>query len=164
MSRRNTYSSQWHPLYQLQAIPNSLRNKQTLFLLCSSSELLTASGGLFPLELDGQPNTREKRPPLAGNSESESLYHLFYFGPFSKRLWSEFEYFWHQLSKEKIQLSFHDFLVGVGTTEGPSNHHLLLYSYFKKRCREKSKKSSRQDRKVMGVVSNPSFAGKQSLH
>ena len=32
----------------------------------------------------------------------------------------------------------------------------------KKRCREKSKKSSSQDCKVMWVVSNPSFAGKQS--
>ena len=132
---------------------------------------MTASGGLFPLEFDVQPNTREKRPPLAGNSESESLYHLFYFGPFSKRLWSEsggsclsLNIFGTNFQRKKIQQSFHDFIVGVGTTEGPSNHHLLLYSYFKKRCREKSKKSSRQDRKVMGAVSNPSFAGKQSLH
>ena len=39
-----------------------------------------------------------------------------------------------------------------------------LYSYFKKRCRKKSKKSSSQDLKVMWVVPNPSFAGKQSLH
>ena len=45
-----------------------------------------------------------------------------------------------------------------------SKIQLKAYSYFKKHCRKKSKKSSSQDHKVMWFVSNPSFAGKQSLH
>ena len=38
-----------------------------------------------------------------------------------------------------------------------------VYSHFKKGCGKKSIKSSSQDRKVMWIVSNSSFDGKQSL-
>ena len=41
---------------------------------------------------------------------SESLYHLFYFCPFSKTFWSDFESFWHLLTNEKIQLSLQDII------------------------------------------------------
>ena len=57
---------------------------------------------------------------------SQSLYHLFYFCPFSKTFWSDFESFWHLLTNEKIQLSLQDIIVGVVTTKCPS-HHLLNY-------------------------------------
>ena len=57
---------------------------------------------------------------------SESPYHLFYFCPFSKTFWSDFEVFWHLLTNEKIQLSLQDIIVGVVTTKCPS-HHLLNY-------------------------------------
>ena len=57
---------------------------------------------------------------------SESLYHHFYFCPFSKTLWSTLESFWHLLTNEKIQLSLQDIIVGVVTTKSPS-HQLLNY-------------------------------------
>ena len=56
--------------------------------------------------------------------ESATLYHLFYFYPFSKTFWSDFESFWHLLTREIIQLSLQDITVGVLTTKRPS-HHLL---------------------------------------
>ena len=52
---------------------------------------------------------------------SESLYNLFYFSPFSKTFWSDFESFWHLLTNEKIQLSLQDIIVGVVTTKCPSH-------------------------------------------
>ena len=55
---------------------------------------------------------------------SEKLYHLFYFCPFSKNLWSDYGSFWHLLTNEKMQLSLQDIIVGVVTTKCPS-HHLL---------------------------------------
>ena len=39
---------------------------------------------------------------------SETLYHLFYFCPFSKTFWSDFESFWHLLTNKKMQLSLQD--------------------------------------------------------
>ena len=58
--------------------------------------------------------------------ESKSMYHLFYFCPFSKTFWSDFESFWNLLSNEKLQLSLQDIIVGIVTTKCPS-HHLLNY-------------------------------------
>ena len=55
---------------------------------------------------------------------SESLYHLFYFCPFSKTFWFDFESFWHLLTNEKVQLSLQDNIVGVVTTKCPSHHQL----------------------------------------
>ena len=57
---------------------------------------------------------------------SESLYHLFYFCPFSKTFSFDFESFWHLLTNEKTQLSLQDIVVGVVTTKCPS-YHLLNY-------------------------------------
>ena len=44
----------------------------------------------------------------------------------SKTFWSDFEFFWHLLTNEKIQLSLQDIIVRIVTTKCPS-HHLLNY-------------------------------------
>ena len=53
--------------------------------------------------------------------ESESLYHLFYFCPFSKTFWSDFESFWHLLKKEmeiiQLHVSVKDIIVQLVTTK-----------------------------------------------
>ena len=57
---------------------------------------------------------------------------------FLKNFFSEFESFWHQLTKEKMQLSLQNIIVGAVTTKRPS-HYLLNYMliigkvYFKKK-------------------------------
>ena len=53
---------------------------------------------------------------------------FFIFCPFSKTFWSDFKFFWHLLTNEKIQVHvpLQDITVGVVTTKCPS-HHLLNY-------------------------------------
>ena len=58
---------------------------------------------------------------------SETLYHQFYFWPFSKTFWSDFETFWHLLTNEKMQLSLQDIIVGVVLTTKCPSHHLLNF-------------------------------------
>ena len=61
---------------------------------------------------------------------SEMLYHLFfYFCPFSKTFWSDFESFWHLLTNDKMQLSVQDIIVGV------LNYMLLLGKVYRWVCR-----------------------------
>ena len=59
-------------------------------------------------------------------SDLETLHHLLYSCPHSKTCWNEFEQYWFSITKERINLTKKDIIVGIITRLCPLLNYLLI--------------------------------------
>ena len=60
-------------------------------------------------------------------AEPETLYHILYQCPYSKRFWNNFESYWCCLSNQQVRLSLQNVTFGIISKQCPSNK---LLNYF----------------------------------
>ena len=73
------------------------------------------------------------------DAEPETLYHILYQCPYSRRFWSDFESYWCLLSNQQVRLSLQNVIFGIISKQCPStkllNYFIIIGKLFLWDCR-----------------------------